>query len=146
MEVGIKAISPPPRKQALPLYRLARRYDRRADLVGHSVVFYKDDVEEVARMIRPKLVMDSDGYSLYQRDALMRPLYIYKIVGSSRSRVESIVSAHKWPSQRGRIFGRQFERKKNAVSSANNASWTPHDGRGISFMYAEYSNGKSVES
>ncbi|GBP06034.1 hypothetical protein EVAR_3275_1 [Eumeta japonica] len=32
---------------------------------------------------------------------------------------------------------------KSAVSSANNASWTPDDdGRGISFVYAEYSRGE----
>ncbi|GBP34934.1 hypothetical protein EVAR_26525_1 [Eumeta japonica] len=32
---------------------------------------------------------------------------------------------------------------KSAVSSANNASWTPDDdGRGTSFVYAEYSRGE----
>ncbi|GBP54817.1 hypothetical protein EVAR_87890_1 [Eumeta japonica] len=33
----------------------------------------QNDAKEVARMIRLKLLMDSDGYSLYQRNSLMRP-------------------------------------------------------------------------
>ncbi|GBP23167.1 hypothetical protein EVAR_82330_1 [Eumeta japonica] len=44
-----------------------------------------------------------------------------------------------------RMFRRQFDLKKSAVSSAKSASWTPVDGHGISLLYAEYSSGESVE-
>ncbi|GBP37243.1 hypothetical protein EVAR_35676_1 [Eumeta japonica] len=37
----------------------------------------------------------------------------------------------------GRMFPMLFDLRYSAVSSANNASWTPVDGRGISFTYAE---------
>ncbi|GBP78430.1 hypothetical protein EVAR_63381_1 [Eumeta japonica] len=40
---------------------------------------------------------------------------------------------------------RQSEREKSALSSPKSASWTPIEGRGIEFMYAEYKSGESVE-
>ncbi|GBP12895.1 hypothetical protein EVAR_79245_1 [Eumeta japonica] len=74
--------------------------------------------------------------------------FIYlEIVGSSKS-LWSLCSALSGVSEDGRrlvngpLEGRRVNRvllfyfRKSAVSSANNASWTPDDGRGISFVYA----------
>ncbi|GBP84964.1 hypothetical protein EVAR_39372_1 [Eumeta japonica] len=45
--------------------------------------------------------------------------------------------ARQWPSEREEGIGCSFPISvKSAVSSANNASWTPDDGRGTSFVYA----------
>ncbi|GBP52353.1 hypothetical protein EVAR_37740_1 [Eumeta japonica] len=41
-----------------------------------------NDAEEVARLIRPKLIMDLDGYSLCRKNALMCPLQIWKWLGA----------------------------------------------------------------
>ncbi|GBP93518.1 hypothetical protein EVAR_98270_1 [Eumeta japonica] len=52
--------------------------------------------------------------------------------------------ARQWPSggEEGES-GALFYFQKSAVSSANNASWTPDDdGRDTSFVYAEYSRGE----
>ncbi|GBP52243.1 hypothetical protein EVAR_83104_1 [Eumeta japonica] len=46
----------------------------------------------------------------------------------------------------GRMFRRQLDLRNSAVSSTKSMSWTPVFGRGISFTYAEYSIGESVES
>ncbi|GBP61552.1 hypothetical protein EVAR_46413_1 [Eumeta japonica] len=71
--------------------------------------------------------------------------YSYSIAILLTSSRSHSVSSSMALCNRGRIFRRQFERKKSAVSSANGASWTPDDGRGMSFTYAEYCSGESVE-
>ncbi|GBP37298.1 hypothetical protein EVAR_35732_1 [Eumeta japonica] len=127
--VGTLTCRPAALGEAIEVVRPVARLDTRGLL--------QNDAKEVARMIRLKLLMDSDGYSLYQRNALMRPSCIWKLLEALDP--ESKPLRHQWPSVTAEGYYVGNLNVKSAVSSANSASWTPDDGRGMSFTYAEYS-------